>query len=160
QLRELIAAGGMGEVYSAFDPRLDRDVAVKILPKAFAGDAERLRSFEREARAAAALSHPNILAVHDVGTHDGLPFIVIERVPGQTLAIRMRRGRPAVEWTVSVSIEIAEALAAAHAGGVVHRDLKPSNVMITPDDHVRVLDFGLAKIAASDPDGTATTRPD
>ena len=154
ELGPLLGAGGMGEVYAAFDPRLKRDVAIKVVPSALAEDPMRLQRLEREARATAALNHPNILAVYDIGTHDGVPFVVMERVPGETLAQRLKRGRAPVTWSIGVGVQIADALAAVHGKGILHRDLKPGNVMLTPEGRVKVLDFGLAKVSVS---GTATT---
>jgi Tol biopolymer transport system component len=141
-----LGAGGMGEVYRARDTRLGREVALKTLPAAFSLDAERLRRFEQEARAAAALNHPNILAVHDVGTHDGQPYIVSELLEGDTL--RARAGRPmAARRVVDCALQIAQGLAAAHDKGIVHRDLKPENIVVTAGGRVKILDFGLAKLA-------------
>src|SRR4030095_11558432 len=141
-----IGAGGMGEVYRARDPRLGRDVAVKVLPPGVASDPERLTRFDREARAAAALNHPNILSVYDIGSDDGQPYIVSELLEGQTLRAALARGplRPAtaIDWTN----QICQALTAAHDRGVVHRDLKPENLIITHDGRVKVLDFGLEKL--------------
>ena len=151
----------MGEVYRARDPRLDRDVAIKILPHAFAGDAGRLRRFEEEARAAGQLNHPNVLTVYDVGLHDGIPYIVAELLEGETLRSRLEQGklgvRKAIEWTH----QIAEGLAAAHDKGIVHRDLKPGNVFVTTHGRIKILDFGLAKLTrpsevASHQDNQAT----
>ena len=158
QLNNLLGAGGMGEVYAAHDPRLKRDVAVKVLPAVFAADRRRLHRFEEEARAAAALNHPNILAVHDIGIDADIPFIVMERVPGETIAQCLTRRRPPVSEALAVGGEIADALAAAHARGIVHRDLKPANVMLTPEGHVKVLDFGVAKVL--DPANAASTASD
>ncbi|MEA2162749.1 MAG: eukaryotic-like serine/threonine-protein kinase [Thermoanaerobaculia bacterium] len=140
-----LGAGGMGEVYRARDPRIAREVAVKILPPAFAENADRLRRFEQEARATGAVNHPNLLTVFDVGTHDGLPFIVSELLEGSTLRDRMVRplaARKAVEY----AIQIARGVGAAHDKGIVHRDLKPDNIFITEDERVKLLDFGLAKL--------------
>jgi len=149
-----LGAGGMGEVYRARDERLARDVAVKILPQALAQDAERLERFAREGRAAAALNHPNILAVHDLGSHEGAPFLVCELLVGETLRDRLRAGRPTVETALDWALQLARGIAAAHARGIVHRDLKPENVFLTGDGHLKILDFGLAKVtaAASGPD--------
>ena len=157
-----MAAGGgrgMGEVVVARDPRLGRDVAIKVLPPAFASDAGRLARFEQEARAAAALDHPNILAIHDIGRHDGAPFIVMEYVRGETLAAHMRREPVSCARALEIGSEIAAALAAAHKRGIVHRDLKPGNIMMTPDGHVKVLDFGLAKSVAIEDAATTTNSP-
>ena len=124
-----IGAGGMGEVYRARDPRLGRDVAVKVLPTAFSLDPDRLQRFEQEARAAAALNHPNILAVFDIGTHDGAPYIVSELLEGETL--RTAGAAPlSVRKAIDLAIQLARGLAAAHAKGIVHRDLKPANIFI------------------------------
>jgi TolB-like protein len=140
-----LGAGGMGEVYRARDRKLDRDVAVKVLPQAVSADADSLQRFEREAKAVAALSHPNILAIHDFGSQDGIAFSVTELLEGETLRGRIDRAavsqRQALDW----SLQIAKGLSAAHGKGVVHRDLKPENVFVTNDGHVKILDFGLAK---------------
>ncbi len=141
-----MGAGGMGEVYRARDPRLGRDVAIKALPSAFSADADRLNRFEQEARAAAASNHPNILAVLDVGQHDGAPYIVSELLDGETLGERLRTGRLPVRKATEYAVQIARGLAAAHEKGIVHRDLKPANIFITADGRVKILDFGLAKL--------------
>ena len=141
-----IGAGGMGEVYRARDPRLQREVAIKVLPIAFSADADRLHRFEQEARAAAALNHPNILAVHDIGTEGDAPFIVSELLEGATLRERLLAGPVPVRKAVGYAVEIARGLAAAHEKGITHRDLKPENLFITADDRVKILDFGLAKL--------------
>jgi len=141
-----IGAGGMGEVYRARDPRLRRDVAIKVLPTSFSTDVDRLHRFEQEARAAAALNHPNILAVHDIGTENGAPFIVSELLEGATLRERLLAGPIPVRKAVAYAVAIARGLAAAHEKGIVHRDLKPENLFITTDDRVKILDFGLAKL--------------
>jgi Tol biopolymer transport system component len=140
-----IGSGGMGEVYRARDTRLGRDVAVKVLPPVFARDPMRLQRFDQEARAVAALSHPNILSVHDVGTHDGTPYLVTELLDGQSLRDRLEGGRPSPRRAAEIALEVARGLAAAHERGIVHRDLKPANVFITRDGRVKILDFGLAK---------------
>jgi serine/threonine protein kinase len=159
-----IGAGGMGEVYRARDTRLGRDVAVKVLPAEFAADPGRLRRFEQEARAVAALNHPNILALYDVGSHDGGPFVVTELLKGESLREQIVQGGLTVSRSVELGIQIARGLAAAHEQGVVHRDLKPGNVFVTHDGRVKILDFGLAKLAQpalpSDPLAeTATAAP-
>jgi len=143
-----IGAGGMGEVYKARDTRLGRDVAIKVLPAEFASDPERSRRFEQEARVVAALDHPNILAIHDVGTHEGSPYIVTELLEGESLRDRLSSGAMPVRKAVETAVQIAQGLAAAHEKGIVHRDLKPANVFITKDGHVKILDFGLAKLVA------------
>ncbi len=143
-----IESGGMGEVYRAHDPRLGRDVAIKVLRADSAADPERLRRFEREARAVAALDHPNILAIHDIGTYDGAPFIVSELLEGATLRDWLRSGALPVCRAVATAVQIAQGLAVAHEKGIVHRDLKPANVFITKDGQVKILDFGLAKLIA------------
>jgi len=144
-----IGAGGMGEVYRARDSRLGRDVAIKVLPSSFSADADRLQRFEQEARAAAALNHPNILAVHDIGTERDAPFIVSELLEGQTLRDRLATGALPVRKAVAYAVAIARGLAAAHERGIIHRDLKPENLFITADDRVKILDFGLAKLTSA-----------
>src|ERR1700726_2162218 len=141
-----LGAGGMGEVYRARDTRLGRDVAIKVLPEALTNDADRLRRFEQEARTIAALNHPNILGIHDIGAHDGAPFLVSEFLEGVTLRDKLKSGPLPVRRAIEYALGIAEGLAAAHEKGVVHRDLKPENVFVTRDGRVKVLDFGLAKL--------------
>src|SRR5436190_5404209 len=140
-----LGAGGMGEVYRARDARLGRDVAVKVLPSSFSSDSDRLRRFEQEARAAGVLNHPNILAIYDVGTHDGSPYVVSELLEGETLRNRLG-GTSSSRKSVEYAIQIAQGLAAAHEKGIVHRDLKPENLFITRDGRVKILDFGIAKL--------------
>ena len=145
-----LGAGGMGEVYRARDTRLQRDVAVKVLPPAFASDLERLRRFEQEALATASLNHPNILSVFDVGTSpDGSGFVVSELLEGETLRDALTRSALPVRKALDYALQIARGLAAAHEKGIVHRDLKPENLFVTRDEHVKILDFGLAKITAA-----------
>ncbi|MBA3231929.1 MAG: protein kinase [Acidobacteria bacterium] len=161
-IESLLGVGGMGEVYRAQDTRLGRPVAVKILPPIFGADADRVRRFEQEARAAAALNHPNIVAVHDVGRHDGTLFLVAELLEGQTLRERLA-GRPLpVQVAIGYIVQIAEGLAAAHDKGIVHRDLKPENLFVTRDDRVKILDFGLAKLQGPvvHPDGPTALVPE
>ena len=150
QILQKLGAGGMGEVYLAEDTRLKRQVAIKLLPVAFTGDAERVRRFEREAQAASALNHPNILTIYDVGQTDitggNLHYIVMEFVEGVTLRQRLTNGRLPLDETLSVVRQVAAALDKAHEAGILHRDIKPENVMLRPDGLVKVLDFGLAKL--------------
>ena len=143
-----IGAGGMGEVYRARDTRLGRDVAIKVLPNALTKDADRLRRFELEARTIAALNHPNILGIHDIGTHDGAPFLVSELLEGKTLRETLEAGSLPMRRSIEYALGIAQGLAGAHDKGIVHRDLKPENVFITMDGRVKILDFGLAKLAS------------
>jgi len=156
-----IGSGGMGEVYRARDTRLGRDVAIKVLPPEFADDPERLRRFEQEARAVAALSHPNVLAIHDVGTHEAIPYLVTELLEGESLRDRLKAGGLTVRKAVETGVQIAQGLAAAHEKGIVHRDLKPGNVFVTRDGQVKILDFGLARLAQPEipSDPHATTLP-
>lgn len=141
-----LGAGGMGEVYRARDERLGRDVAIKVLPASFAQDPDRLRRFEQEAKATSALNHPNILTVHDIGTHDGQPFIVAELLEGEELRAQLEDGAIAPKKAIEYARQIAGGLSAAHAKGIVHRDLKPENLFVTADGRVKILDFGLAKL--------------
>lgn len=140
-----LGAGGMGEVYRACDTRLNRDVAIKVLPASFANDPDRLQRFAQESRAAAALNHPNILSIHDVGEDRGIPYVVTELLEGESLRERMRTGALPTRKAIDFARQIANGLAAAHAKGIVHRDLKPENLFITSDGRVKILDFGLAK---------------
>ena len=146
-----LGAGGMGEVWRAEDTKLGRDVALKVLPASFASDPERLARFEREARALAAFSHPNIAGIHGLEEVDGQRFLVMEVAEGQTLAERLARGPLPVEEAVRIALQIAQALEVAHEKGIVHRDLKPGNVMVSADGRVKVLDFGLAKALGAHP---------
>src|SRR5215469_4122609 len=141
-------AGGMGEVYRARDGRLNREVAIKILPALFTRDPERLRRFQQEAQAVAALNHPNILAIHDFGDHEGSPYIVTEFLEGETLRARLSAGALPVRKTTELAQQVAIGLAAAHDKGIVHRDLKPENIFVTRDGRVKILDFGLARLTA------------
>ena len=151
----------MGEVYRARDPRLGREVAVKILPPAFASDRDRLSRFEREARAAGSLNHPNLLAVFDVGTQDGSPYLVTELLQGETLRERLRSGALSLRKSLDYATQLSDGLAAAHERGIVHRDLKPENIFVCSDDRVKILDFGLAKrsrTVASSPANSSETH--
>ena len=157
-----LGAGGMGEVYRARDTRLGRDVALKILPESFACDTDRLHRFEQEARAVATLNHPNILAVFDIGQHNGAPFLVSELLEGESLRTLLDRGVLPQRKTIEYGVQVAHGLAAAHEKGIVHRDLKPENVFVTKDGRIKILDFGLAKLvqaAGADPDEITLTSP-
>jgi Tol biopolymer transport system component len=152
-----LGAGGMGEVYRARDTRLNRDVAVKVLPAAFSRDPDRLRRFQQEAKASAALNHPNILAIYDLGQHDGAPYIVSELLEGETLRERLRSGTLPVRKATDYALQIARGLSAAHAKAIVHRDLKPENVFLTKDGRIKILDFGLAKLTQAETDSESPT---
>jgi hypothetical protein len=154
-----LGAGGMGEVYRARDTRLGRDVAVKVLPTAIASDPDALARFDREARAVAAINHPNILALHDIGTHDGVAHAVTELLEGETLRQRLHSGPPPARKALDWAVQLAHGLAAAHDRGIVHRDLKPENVFLTRDGRIKILDFGIARRELPDPDvaGNLTT---
>jgi serine/threonine protein kinase/Tol biopolymer transport system component len=141
-----LGAGGMGEVYRAKDTRLGREVAVKVLPASLSQDADRLRRFEQEARAASALNHPNIVTLHDVGQHESAPYVVTELLEGETLRARLATGALSPRKATEYAIQIAQGLAAAHEKAIVHRDLKPENLFVTEDGRVKILDFGLAKL--------------
>ena len=154
-----LGAGGMGDVYRARDARLGRDVAIKMIAGAFASDPGRVRRFEQEARAAGQINHPNILAVYDVGLHDGVPFIVSELLEGESLRSRLQKSSVPVRKAVEYARQAAEALAAAHDKGVVHRDIKPDNLFITSDGRLKVLDFGIAKLRATDDAALRTGLP-
>ena len=158
RILNLLGKGGMGEVYGARDERLGRDVAVKILPPAYAADSDRLRRFDQEARATAALNHPNILAVYDIGTHQGSPYIVSEVLHGRTLRDMLGHGALVTRKAVDYAIAVATGLAAAHEKGIVHRDIKPENVFVTDDGHVKILDFGLAKLREPQAGGVDETK--
>jgi eukaryotic-like serine/threonine-protein kinase len=146
-----LGAGGMGEVYRARDTRLQRDVAIKVLPASFSSDPDRLRRFEQEARAVAALNHPNIVVVHDFGTHEGSPYVVQELLEGETLRERLESGPLGTRKVTEYALEVARGLSAAHDKGIAHRDLKPENIFITTDGRVKILDFGLAKLLTPEP---------
>ncbi|HYN06255.1 MAG TPA: protein kinase [Vicinamibacterales bacterium] len=153
-----LGAGGMGEVYRARDGRLDRDVAIKVLPGSVAGDPERRARFEREAKAVAALSHPNILAIHDFGVHEGASFAVMELLQGETLRERLTSGAIPVRKATDIGIQIARGLGAAHDKNLIHRDLKPENLFLLADGQVKILDFGLARATAGPDSGSGATE--
>src|SRR5437763_2314432 len=142
----LLGSGGMGEVYLAHDEKLDRKIALKLLPSHFTTNEERLRRFQQEARTASALNHPNIITIHEIGQVDNRDFIATEFVDGETLRQRMRRGQLSLHETLDIAIQVCGALVAAHGAGIVHRDIKPENIMLRHDGYVKVLDFGLAKL--------------
>jgi serine/threonine protein kinase/Tol biopolymer transport system component len=159
-IESLLGAGGMGEVYRARDARLNRTVAIKVLPKSFSADADRLQRFAQEARAAAALNHPNILSIFDIGEEQGAPYIVSELLEGTTLREQVRNGPMPIRKAIDCALQTARGLSAAHDKGIVHRDLKPENIFITDDGRVKILDFGLAKLTrteASAPGGDTLT---
>src|SRR5688572_6229109 len=149
EIRSKIGEGGMGEVYRAFDPKINREVAIKILPPALSADKDRLARFEQEAQAAGALNHPNILVIHHIDTHDGAPYIVSELLEGHTLRERMGGTALTQRKAIDYALQIAHGLAAAHEKGIVHRDIKPDNVFVTNDGRVKILDFGLAKLTGA-----------
>ncbi len=148
EIRSPLGAGGMGEVYRAYDKRLDREVAIKVLPESLTSDPERLRRFEQEARATAALNHPNILAIYQMATQGQISYLVEELLEGETLRERLRRGLIPLRKAIDYGVQTAQGLAAAHDKGITHRDLKPENLFLTKDGRVKILDFGLAKLAA------------
>ena len=159
EIRSAIGAGGMGEVYAARDTELGRDVAVKVLPRTFSADVDRLGRFKQEACAAGALNHPNILIVHDIGTHDGAPYVISELLEGETLRNRIGGTSLAQRRALEYALQIAHGLAAAHEKGIIHRDLKPDNIFITNDGRVKILDFGLAKLTQLDGNQAQTDIP-
>src|SRR5437667_8054724 len=149
RISESIGAGGMGEVYLATDITAGRKAALKLLPARFTGDADRLKRFEREARAVVGLNHPNILTVYEIGEDNSIHYIASELIEGETLRERLTRGPMQLSEVLDVAIQVTGALAAAHQAGIVHRDIKPENIMLRPDGYVKVLDFGIAKLAES-----------
>ena len=140
----------MGEVYRARDTRLERDVAIKVLPQRLSQNPKALKRFQREAKALASLSHPNILTIYDIGEHDGLAFVVMELLEGETLRLQIETSPPSCNRAIEIVTAIALGLVAAHSRGIIHRDLKPENIFITRDDRIKILDFGLAKRFYSD----------
>src|SRR5258705_9245965 len=155
-----LGSGAMGVVYLAQDSRLGRKIALKLLPSQFTNDKDRLRRFQQEARAASALNHPNILTVHEVEQRSGLHYIATEFVDGETLRQHMNTRRMSLDEILNIAIQVASALQAAHTAGIAHRDIKPENIMIRSDGYIKVLDFGLAKLAEKDlSPGTAETNP-
>jgi eukaryotic-like serine/threonine-protein kinase len=157
KLLEQLGSGGMGEVYRALDSRIGREVAIKILPEATADDSERRRRFEQEARFAASLNHPNIMAIYDVGLDRHPPYLVAELVPGDSLRALVAKGPVAVRKAVDIAAQIAAGLSAAHISGIVHRDLKPENVIVKPDGTVKILDFGVARVRIKAPEKAGET---
>jgi serine/threonine protein kinase len=159
EIQSALGAGGMGEVYRARDTRLKRDVALKLLTASFATDPDRLARFQREAEVLASLNHPHIAAIHGLEESDGTRALVMELVEGETLADRIARGPIPVDEALPIAKQIAEALEAAHEQGIIHRDLKPANIKVRPDGTVKMLDFGLAKLAETgQADWRATLR--
>src|SRR3989454_8075379 len=159
EIRAQIGEGGMGEVYRARDTQLGRDVAVKVLPSTYSVDEQRLSRFEQEASAASALNHPNILIVHDIGSHEGSPYVVSELLEGETLRKRISRAPLAQRRAIGYALGIVHGLAAAHEKGIVHRDLKPDNIFITKDWRVKILDFGIAKLTQAEGSQSQTDIP-
>lgn len=154
QIHSIAGAGGMGEVYVAHDTKLNRTVAIKLLPKQYTEDPDGVRRFEQEARSISALNHPNIITIHETGEFDGTPYLVAERVEGETLREQINRGPLAPRAVLDIGLQITAALDAAHRAGVIHRDIKPENVMVRGDGLIKVLDFGLAKLARQDASGS------
>src|SRR6266498_224954 len=147
KISKRIGTGGMGDVYLATDVTAGRKAALKLLPTRFTGDAERLKRFQQEARAVVRLNHPNILTVYEIGEDHSIHYIVSELIEGETLRQRLMRGRMQLSEAVDIAIQVISALVAAHEAGIVHRDIKPENIMLRPDGYVKVLDFGIAKLA-------------
>ena len=159
EIHSRIGAGGMGEVWRAKDTRLNREVAIKVLPASLAGDADRLRRFEQEALATSALNHPNILTIYDIGTYEGGPYIVSELLDGGDLRTTFKDGGLTARSAIDYAQQITRGLAAAHEKGIVHRDLKPENLFLTKDGRIKILDFGLAKLTQSKPGRVETQAP-
>jgi eukaryotic-like serine/threonine-protein kinase len=149
ELLSPLGKGGMGEVYRARDTRLDRTVAIKVLPQHLSSNPQRRQRFEREARAVSALSHPHICVLYDVGQQDGIDYLVMEYIEGESLADRLTKGPPPLAQALGYAIQVADALDKAHRAGIIHRDLKPANIMITKSG-AKLLDFGLAKLLGTD----------
>src|SRR5215813_2440725 len=156
EIRSKIGAGGMGEVYRAFDPKIGREVAIKVLSAEFAANKERAARFEQEAQAAGGLNHPNILAIHDVDTRDNVLYVVSELLEGEELRDRLNQGPVPLRKAIDYAQQVVSGLCAAHEKGIVHRDLKPENLFITKDERVKILDFGIAKLTTPNP----STNPD
>src|SRR5262245_31141527 len=152
QIQELVGTGGMGEVYRARDPRIGRDVAIKVLPSTYSTDRNRLIRFEQEARAAGQLNHPNILAIYDVGSENGIAYLVSELLEGETLRKKIETSPLSKRKAIEYALQTIQGLAAAHERRIIHRDLKPENLFITKDGRVKILDFGLAKLIEHVPD--------
>ncbi len=159
EIQSLLGAGGMGEVYRARDARLARIVAIKVLPTSFSADQDRMQRFAQEARAAAALNHPNILSIFDIGDEHGSPYVVSELLEGETLRDRLRSGALSSRKAIDYGVQVARGLAAAHEKGIVHRDLKPENLFITSDGRVKILDFGLAKLTLPETSSAGADAP-
>jgi eukaryotic-like serine/threonine-protein kinase len=159
KIQSVVGAGGMGEVYRAHDSRLDRTVAIKVLPASFSADRDRLQRFAQEARAAAALNHPNILSIFDIGDQEGAPYVVSELLEGETLRDRLKTGPISNRKAIDYALQVARGLAAAHEKGIVHRDLKPENLFLTNDGRVKILDFGLAKLTRPESQGSEGDLP-
>src|SRR6266702_884726 len=157
KISKRIGTGGMGEVYLATDMTAGRKAALKLLPMRFTGDAQRLKRFQQEAHAVVALNHPNILTVYEIGQDHSTHYIASELIEGETLRQRLMRGRIELSEAVDIAIQVASALAAAHETGIVHRDIKPENIMLRPDGYVKVLDFGIAKLAEQEVPATIPT---
>ena len=153
-----LGAGGMGEVWRARDSRLQREVAIKVLTGELAADAGRLKRFEKEARSASALNHPNIVTIYDIGQSDSVPYIAMELVEGKTLRELLHVGALPTKRVLNAAAQVADGLARAHEAGIVHRDLKPENVMVTKDGRVKILDFGLAKLTYTGVDSAEGTN--
>lgn len=159
EIQSLIGAGGMGEVYRAHDSRLNRTVAIKVLPSSYSADRDRLQRFAQEARAAAALNHPNILSIFDIGEEKGAPYVVSELLDGETLRERLRTGALPIRRVIDYASQVSRGLAAAHEKGIVHRDLKPENLFLTSDGRVKILDFGLAKLTRPETESESGEAP-